>query len=136
MFRSLRRSVAACTAWLALVVLTGIVGSTAANAQTFEVIHAFENVSAPYAPLVQGPDGAFYGTTSGGGAYGGGAIFRVVLDGATWRRSIVHNFKTEEGTRPWSGLTLGPDNALYGTTSSTVYRLGNLGESPSFAVLV
>ena len=33
----------------------------------------------PYAGLVQGSDGSFYGTTSGGGAGGAGTVFRLTI---------------------------------------------------------
>ena len=35
----------------------------------------------PYAGLVQGSDGNFYGTTSGGGASGNGTVFRISPSG-------------------------------------------------------
>jgi uncharacterized repeat protein (TIGR03803 family) len=35
--------------------------------------------SNPQAGLVQGSDGSFYGTTSGGGPYGNGTIFRLTI---------------------------------------------------------
>jgi uncharacterized repeat protein (TIGR03803 family) len=113
-----------------------------ALAQPFEVIKAFEYVVSPYAPVVQGPDDAFYGTAEAGGAFRYGAVFRVAFDGSAWRRSVVHNFDGNDGARPWSGLTLGPGGTLYGTTSSggltgagTVFRLVGSGESWTLEVL-
>jgi len=49
------------------------------------------NGSGPHAGLVQGADGNFYGTTSGGGTNGGyGTVFRMTTNGAltAWLRSI------------------------------------------------
>ena len=36
----------------------------------------------PVAELVEGKDGYFYGTTSTGGAYGDGTVFRMGINGA------------------------------------------------------
>jgi uncharacterized repeat protein (TIGR03803 family) len=47
---------------------------------TLTTLYAFSGVSDganPAAPLVQGSDGSFYGTTSGGDLTGGGTVFRL-----------------------------------------------------------
>jgi hypothetical protein len=105
---------------LVLVVGAWIGAVAPTRAQPFEVIKAFEYVVSPYAPLVQGSDGAFYGTAEAGGAFRYGAVFRVAFDGLAWRRSVVHNFDGNDGARPWSGLALGPGGTLYGTTPAGV----------------
>ena len=66
----------------------------------------------PTAPLIQGIDGAFYGTTPIGGASKLGAAFR--LD-ATGNFTVLHSFSTVEGEEP-SGLIQGSDGYFYGTT--------------------
>lgn len=68
--------------------------------------------------LIQGPDGALYGTTSNGGTFGGGGtIFRVALDG-TYK--VLHSFggAAGEGGTLTSALVLGKDGNFYGVTSS------------------
>ena len=81
------------------------------------------NGSGPQAGLVLGPDGSYYGTTSAGGAFGEGTIFRVTTNG---NLSNIHCFSVTvwngltgtnyDGTQPMTGLTVGPDGSLYGTT--------------------
>src|SRR5437667_2747588 len=75
----------------------------------------------PRAPLVQGTDGAFYGTTveggvpNIGGAFGSGTVFKVTTDGVV---TILHSFDFDnDGGYPEGGLTLGNDGSFYGTTS-------------------
>lgn len=64
----------------------------------------------PNSRLVEGPDGALYGT-AGGGLYGLGTIYRLDATGAT----VLHSFNGKDGSLP-AGLTLGPDGQFYGTT--------------------
>ena len=120
----------------------GLLGALPASGQTYEVLHAFEDARDPRAALVRGPDGAFYGTTRLGGAHSVGVVFRLSLEGSTWRRSIIHTFDGANGSQPYSGLTVGPDQALYGTTSGggpngsgAVYRLTGSGTTWTHEVL-
>jgi hypothetical protein len=85
------------------------------------VIHSFYSDEGwwPQGALVEGLEGALYGTLSAGS--GQGSIFRVGKDGSGYR--TVHAFeghgsflKTGVG-HPLSGLILGPDGLFYGTTS-------------------
>lgn len=71
----------------------------------------------PAGRLAQGSDGALYGTTSGGGAYGYGTIFRYALDGTY---SVIYSFgeQANSGKTPTTGLIAASDGNLYGLTSS------------------
>jgi uncharacterized repeat protein (TIGR03803 family) len=70
----------------------------------------------PYAPLVQGRDGNFYGTTSFGGANNNGVIFRISAGG------IMTNFYSftggDDGVGPQAGLVQGSDGNFYGTATA------------------
>ncbi len=91
------------------------------------VFHSFDRCDpAGYEPrgaLIQGSDGALYGTTFRGGEGNSctttlddrrGTVFRMTLDGTM---STVHTFVDHhDGDGPWAGLVEGPDGALYGTT--------------------
>jgi uncharacterized repeat protein (TIGR03803 family) len=90
----------------------------------------------PYAALVQGTDGNFYGTTDYGGAYGEGTVFKVTVGG---RLTTLHSFCPKAGCAdgyfPYAGLVQGTDRNFYGTTvyggthgSGTVFRISSMGK--------
>lgn len=102
---------------------------------TFEVVKSFELPDSGPGELVRGGDGAFYGITAGGGAFGRGAIFRIDSHGAFTR---LHSFDETEGGGSQS-LVVGGDGALYGASQSggesrrgSVYRIDAAG---SFSVI-
>jgi len=96
-----------------------------AHAHTFDVYpfdvdsHAFPSI--PKAKLVLGPDGAFYGTASQGGAlnipFSGGFIYRVSASGSG---NVIYNFMNQaDGIAPQGALAVGPDgHTLYGTSGN------------------
>jgi uncharacterized repeat protein (TIGR03803 family) len=111
----------------ALMIAAGFL-STAGAAEDAVTLHSFcrgcADGYAPWSGMVRGPDGAFYGTTYGGGndtpfhkaTYGAGVIYRMTGDG---RFSVLHAFNAEqEGAYPDAGLSVGADGNLYGTTSA------------------
>jgi len=76
----------------------------------------------PEGHLVQGPDGSLYGTArntaslhgnSGFGLKGLGIIFKITTNGAL---TTLFRFSGTNGAYPRSGLLLGKDGNLYGTT--------------------
>ncbi len=70
--------------------------------------------NAPFETMIKGSDSAYYGTTSGGGAYGFGSIFKI-CGGVT---TTLHSFnKNTEGGTPKGSLLLAKDGLLYGTTT-------------------
>jgi uncharacterized repeat protein (TIGR03803 family) len=73
--------------------------------------------SEPYGRLVQTSDGTIYGTTVFGGTNGLGTIFKIGANGDDY--AVVHNFSTNvfDGQNPRTGLILGVDGVLYGTTT-------------------
>jgi uncharacterized repeat protein (TIGR03803 family) len=67
----------------------------------------------PYAPLVQGTDGNFYGTTEAGGTNSGGTVFRITAAG---NLTTLHNFDLIDGIQPQAAALLqGSDGKFYGT---------------------
>jgi uncharacterized repeat protein (TIGR03803 family) len=69
----------------------------------------------PMAPLVQGKDGAFYGTTQSGGQYGLGVVFKLTSAGTL---TTLASLNGTNGVAPVAGLTLGNDGNFYGTTEA------------------
>jgi uncharacterized repeat protein (TIGR03803 family) len=96
----------------------GTVFSIAAGSHKFSLLASLSSAtgSAPFSPLAIGPDGKLYGTATGGGKHGEGTIFRLAANGG--KVSDVHDFEGSDGAGPFSGLTLGKDGTLYGTTDS------------------
>jgi uncharacterized repeat protein (TIGR03803 family) len=75
--------------------------------------------SYPQASLVFDKDGRLYGTTSSGGAYGRGTVFKVTAAG---EETVLHNFcpraGCSDGRGPVAGLVFDQKGNLYGTTPS------------------
>lgn len=73
----------------------------------------------PVGGLVQGADGNFYGTTSAGGAYWQGNVFKITPQGAL---TTLYSFCSggspcSDGGEPQGTLIQGTDGNFYGTTS-------------------
>jgi uncharacterized repeat protein (TIGR03803 family) len=74
----------------------------------------------PGAPLVRDAQGNLFGTTVQGGrdcrgvkSGGCGTVFRLTPDG---QETVLHAFKSSEGSLPYSSLVLDANGNLYGTT--------------------
>jgi uncharacterized repeat protein (TIGR03803 family) len=72
----------------------------------------------PFAGLVQGIDGNFYGTTSRGGANdnctgGCGTVFRITPEGTL---TTLHSFDGTDGSSTQAGLIQASNGNFYGTT--------------------
>ncbi|MDB6131734.1 MAG: hypothetical protein JWM04_2841, partial [Verrucomicrobiales bacterium] len=108
------------------------------NGSGFAIIHEFSGGTVdgnnPITGLVQGPDGALYGTTPSGGLHSQGIVYRLTRDGTSF--SLQHSFAggSADGSNPQSKLTVGKDGVLYGTTreggsgfAGTVYKINPNG---------
>jgi uncharacterized repeat protein (TIGR03803 family) len=110
-----------------------------AHAQTFTVIHNFSggaDGATPDTGLIDAA-GNFYGTAESGGNTGAcnrqgcGVVFKLSPKNSGWVLSSLYAFGgDDDGSAPRTGLTFGPDGALYGTTVNgggqdfgTVYKL-------------
>src|SRR4029077_20434561 len=102
------------------VLLFGAVTAVASAAQTFRVLANFDgtNGSQPFAPLLQGTDGKFYGTSLSGGTYGSGTVFNITPDGVL---AAIHSFCAQngcpDGREARAALIPASDGNYYGTTT-------------------
>lgn len=101
---------------------------------SYSVLHSFNNGFSegyyPYAGLYKGVDGALYGSTYAGGAYGGGTIFKMTTAGVI---TILHHFR--QGLEGWDCYRklvqgYGNDKNLYGTC----YQGGPSGFGSAFKI--
>jgi uncharacterized repeat protein (TIGR03803 family) len=85
----------------------------------------------PYAGLVRGRDGNFYGTTSSGGANSFGTVFKITSRGTL---TTLHSFNLTDGAQPFAALVQATSGDFYGTTtgggpnnSGTVFKITPAG---------
>src|SRR3989442_5903731 len=122
---------------LAALVVTAVVASTGiARAQIpLDVLHSFSGRTDPAQPtsLIQATDGNFYGTTTEGGAFGLGTVFRMGADGTV---TVLHAFNATDGGafRGHRGLMQATDGNLYGITGA-VFRMSLSGAFQAFPVV-
>jgi len=108
---------------------------TSAAAQSFRALaHFSPQEGEPLAGVIRASDGAYYGTSRYGGAYGQGSVFRLTVHGRTVAFTTLHAFKGPDGSEPWAPLVQASDGFLYGTTSlggvsnnGTVFRIDRRG---------
>ncbi len=89
-------------------------------AATLKNIAAFRgsNGTLPSGALTLGSDGDLYGTTSNGGAFGYGTVFKATPAGVV---TTLYSFGTgNDGSEPVAGVIQGSDGNLYGSTSGVV----------------
>lgn len=125
------RSYLLLSAFAVLAVLT-MLGTSPAQAQTFQVIHTFtggNDGGMPLAGLTADGAGSLFGTASTGGvrtgcaAFGCGVAFRIKPSGSGWTLTSLHLFQGgSDGYAPAARMTLSANGVLYGTT---VYGGGN-----------
>ena len=95
----------------------------AAVAQSYQILHTFTintgDGAQPFAALIQGSDGKFYGTTGNGGTNNVGTVFKMDAAGNV---TILHSFVTTDGYGVWvlaNGNTWTPLHSLHPTTIVT-----------------
>ena len=112
--------------------------SSSQQVSKYEILHAFTGNAGygfngdtdganPYGPLIEAPDGNFYGTTMSGSATATaptGTVFKMTASGEI---TILHHFTMTtggDGVNPYSGLILASDGNFYGTTYTAVGATG------------
>ena len=119
-----KRSGAASAALaLAAVLVSAVITTQVAQAQTFSTLHSFDVTDGayPYAGLVQGTNGNFYGTTSGmntsANSINPGTVFKITPSGTlTTLYSFCSQSGCADGDHPYGALVQAADGNFYGTT--------------------
>jgi uncharacterized repeat protein (TIGR03803 family) len=119
------------------MLVTAVIGTPAAEAQTYTVLYKFlggqnDGAGPGYGTLIGDSAGNLYGTTEGGGASGAGVVFKLDKTGET----VLYSFKASptDGGMPMAGLIRDSAGNLYGTTTAggasdqgTVFKLDPIG---------
>jgi uncharacterized repeat protein (TIGR03803 family) len=102
------------------------------------VLHSFSETQGdgahPYSGVVLDANGNLYGTTTWGGTYGYGMVYKLTPTG---KETVLHSFAGEpdDGSDPQGALVLDPQGTLFGTTggggsfsAGTVFQLSVKGD--------
>lgn len=114
---------------IAIVLALATVVPQLAQAQTFNVLYRFPGGQVgvnPVSGLSMDRSGSLYGTTNGGGIYGGtcgnygcGTVFKLTHSGSGWILRTLYRFAGgSDGADPQARVVFGPDGSLYGTTAA------------------
>jgi uncharacterized repeat protein (TIGR03803 family) len=112
-----------------------VIKITSAGVVTLMYSFDFTHGSHPNGPLVQGSDGNFYGTTSGGGTLDGGVVFKLTPAKVL---TVLYNFNAKPGSVDGNlvdaGLIQATDGNFYGVTDGggtdgfgIVYKITSAG---------
>ncbi len=104
----------------------------------YQLLHAFGSSVTdgvhPFAGLIQGQDGALYGTTYEGGTNDLGTTFKINRDGSGYVEVHAFGATISDGQNPCAGLMQASDGKLYGTTlyggpndAGVVYQISTNG---------
>jgi uncharacterized repeat protein (TIGR03803 family) len=114
---------------------------------TEQVLHNFVEATDginPEGGLVFDQAGNLYGTTTLGGAHGGGTVFKLSHAGGTWTSTVIYSFADSKNGPPRPGANLSFDAVgnLYGTTTwggssgqGTIFKLTPTGGSWTYKSL-
>jgi uncharacterized repeat protein (TIGR03803 family) len=118
---------------------------SAANSWAETVIHDFANQddgATPYAGLVAGPSGVFYGAATDGGSNGGGTVFELTPSGGSWNFSVIYSVPGWGISGTFRNVLVDSKGTIYGTTHcdgadtmGTVYQLVPSGGSWNYTLL-
>ena len=110
------------------------------------IVHSFgtgQDGAQPIGGVVFDAAGNYYGTTSLGGTYGQGTVYKGSRSGQSWTESVLYSFTGgTDGANPPAGVTVDASGNLYGTSSfggangvGVVYKLSPNGSGWTETVL-
>ena len=106
-------------------------GSGGWNETTLHTFTGGVDGAYPNGSLIFDSVGNIYGTAAGGGANGGGVVFKLSPAGGGWTETILYNFCSQsgctDGFNPRRGLIFDSAGNLYGTTYSRLFELSLTG---------
>jgi uncharacterized repeat protein (TIGR03803 family) len=106
-----------------------VAGAWAATGTVLYNFAGGKDAANPKARLVFDAKGNLYGTTTGGGASGQGAVFELTPVSGGWTESVIYSFQgSGDGSLPAAGLIRDRKGNLYGT----FYMGGALGHGGIF----
>jgi uncharacterized repeat protein (TIGR03803 family) len=116
----------------------GVIFSLNTNGTEFTIVRHFTTNTTdgayPLNGVIEGDDGRLYGRTLAGGVVEGSVIFGMNKDGTEYKVLRSFNSDMRDYYDAYSGLTLGSDGLLYGTTyaggvfgNGSVFRLNKDG---------
>ncbi|HXM11037.1 MAG TPA: choice-of-anchor tandem repeat GloVer-containing protein [Terriglobales bacterium] len=101
------------------------------------VIHTFtggtkDGSGAEETPVLDAT-GNLYGTTTGGGIYNNGTVYKLSPPKGKWNETILYSFKggPKDGSLPWAGIVFDAGGNMYGTTLNG----GKYGEGTVFELV-
>ena len=81
------------------------------------VLHSFESLAKPFANLAMDAAGNLYGTTTDGGLFRHGNVFKLTRTGDSWTYTSLYDFTGgSDGGNPFGNVALDAAGNLYGTT--------------------
>ncbi len=109
----------------------------------YDFTNGSDGGSPGYGNLVFDKAGNLYGTTTTGGTYGQGTVFKLTPSSGGWTESVIYSFSGfDDGGSPQAGVIFDNAGNLYGTTSGggqysdgTVYELMPSGSGWTETVL-
>ncbi len=108
--------------------------SPSSSGWTESVLHSFADTTSDGGyptSVVFNSRGTLFGTTTEGGTYGRGTIFRLSRSaGGSWKETVLHNFADNnvDGGHPVSGITIRGNNLFGSTEYGGRYGLGTIYE--------
>ncbi len=97
----------------------------------------------PQSGVIFDQAGNLFGTTAGGGQFGGGTVYELSPSGSGWTEKILYSFRGgSDGSGPVGGLIMDAAGNLYGTASfggdrwgGTVFELSPSGSDWTFHLI-
>src|SRR5947209_4686763 len=91
----------------------GIIYKLSKDGTGYQILHTFYSApgdgAVPYGALLEGSDGALYGTTSQGGTNGYGTVYRIDKEGTNYTTLYSFDYVGGNGQNPEAGLVEGSD---------------------------